>query len=374
MAGIRQIPFELSRNSSESLTDQMVAGFRFAISSGYYSPGEMLPPLRTIADILGVSMIVSRTAMSRLVDEGLVQPHPGRGSEVIGAAAWRGHVLFVVPDRNDSYHVSIVCDVLRRRLLAAGYFFNQITVTRGRDGVYDLSQLKLQLKDPNIFVVEMFAVPEISRAVVAAGVRSLVIVRGRGEPYRGAQVVRFDPGAAVPEFVARCVSSRVRSVLQIGFEYGAADASVALDEAGISVDTVCVAPPGSQDGVIATVKRATLDFFDKFFAKKTTLPDLIYFTDDHAAEAGFLALALRSVEVPQDVRVVSWSNKGLAPVYAKSVARMEVDPFANGEALAKCILGQMAGRGRKALPAFEAYYIDGETFPVKQTIKQKRRG
>ena len=376
MAKSAKIPFSLSRNDGASLTDQMLAGFRFAISSGYYAPDETLPSLKTISDTLGVSMIVTRTAMKRLAEERLVRPLPGVGCRVAGGCGqfWKGRVLFVVPDRNDSYHVSIVCDILRRRLMAEGYFFSQITVAKGRDGTYDMSQLKLQLKDPKLFVVEMFGVPEISRCVVASGVRSLVVARDDERAYKGAAVVRFASNAAVPDFVSRCVRTGVRSVLQVGFEYGAADASVLLGEEGVSVESVYVAPPGVRDGVIETVKRSTLAFFDKFLARKTSLPDVIYFTDDHAAEAGLLALALRGIKVPGDVRVVSWSNKGLAPVYVKSVARMEVDPYENGETLAGCVLDRISGTGKAPLPCLSARFVDGETFAENNKQQKTHRG
>ena len=361
----KKIPFVLSRNDRTSLTDQMVAGFRTAISSGYYKEGEILPPLQTIAEVLGVSMIVSRGALRRLADEGMLLPHPGRGSEVLGkgAVTWKGRVLFVTPDRNDMYHVNVVCDVLRRRLLSAGYFFNQITITKDASGRYDTTQLQLRLKDPELFVVEMFAVPEISKEVVAAGVPSVVVVRDDGS-YTGANVVRFASAASVPEFVARCREAGVGRVLQVGFEYGFADASEALRAAGIAVESVYVSAPNQEAGVIEAVKRSTLEFFSAFLARGAELPDLIYFADDHAAEAGLLALALAGVRVPEDVRVVSWSNRGLAPVYAKSVARMEVDPFANGENLAAYVLALLGGGQAGPVPEMNPRYVAGETFPT----------
>ena len=359
----KKIPFVLSRNDRTSLTDQMVIGFRSAIESGYYQEGEILPPLKTIAERLGVSMIVSRGALRRLADEGLLLPHPGRGSEVLGrgTVTWKGRVLFVMPDRNDSYHVSVVCDILRRRLLSAGYFFNQITVTKDAHGNYDTTQLQLRLKDPDLFVVEMFAVPEISREVVASGVRSVVVARD-ASGYPGARVVRFASDAAVPEFVARCLRAGVRRVLQIGFEYGFADATSSLHDAGISVDSVYVSAPVREPGVIEAVKRSTHDFFSKFIARGTPLPDLFYFTDDHAAEAGLLSLALAGIRVPQDVRVVAWSNRGLAPVYPKPVTRMEIDPIANGDQLSDYVLGLLGGNQSADVPVMAPSYVAGETF------------
>ncbi len=364
MAAHKPIPFALSRNDRTSLTDQMMAGFRTAIASGYYKEGEILPPLKTIAEELGVSMIVSRGALRRLADEGLLLPHPGRGSEVLGkgVVTWKGRVLFVVPDRNDSYHVNVVCDILRRRLLAAGYFFNQITIIKDAQGRYDTTQLQVRLKDPELFVVEMFGVPEISREVVSAGVRSAVVVRDEGV-YEGANVVRFASGASVPEFVAHCREAGIRRVLQVGFEYGFADAADALRAVDVEVESVYVSAPVGEPGVIEAVKRSTHAFFSTYLARGADLPDLIYFADDHAAEAGLLALALAGVRVPEDVKVVAWSNRGLAPVYAKSVSRMEMDPFANGEMLASYVLALLAGEGAGSAPAMTPSYITGETFP-----------
>lgn len=368
MAGYKQIPFVLSRNDRTSLTDQMVAGFRSAISSGYYKEGEILPPLKRISESLGVSMIVSRGALRRLADEGLLLPHPGRGSEVLGkgAVTWKGRVLFVAPDRNDSYHVNVVCDGLRRRLLAAGYFFNQITVTKDAGGRYDTTQLRLRLKDPELFVVEMWGVPEISREVVAAGVRSVVVFRDDAT-YDGANAVRFASEAAVPEFVGHCRAAGITSVLQVGFEYGFADAAEALRAAGIAVESVHVSTPNQESGVIEAVKRSTHDFFSGYLSRGGRLPDLIYFADDHAAEAGLLALALAGIRVPEDVRVVAWSNRGLAPVYPKSVTRMEMDPFANAEGLSAYVLALLGSGAAGPAPKMTPRYITGETFPVHLT-------
>ena len=371
----KKIPFSVSRRSAGSLTDQTAEGFRLAVSSGYYAEGDVLPPLRRVSSELGVSMIVARLALRRLVDEGLLLPRRGLGCEVLGrgAAAWRGRVLFVVPDRNDSYHVNVVGDVLRRRLFAAGCQFEQLTVTRGLDGVYDLSQLRPRLRDQGLVVVQMFAVPEIAREVVAAGVRSVAVVRGRPGAFRGSSVVRFSGDAAVPELVRRCAAAGVRSALQIGFEYGVVDASSALEDAGVRTESVYVNVPASGDGVIASVKRATLAWFAKRFESRRPLPDLVFFTDDFAAEAGLMAMALRGVRAPEDVFVASWANRGLAPVYDRPVARMEVDPFANGEALADYAVAVIEGRAPAAPPSFVPSFVDGETFPAARVGRPAKR-
>jgi len=365
MPAKKKIPFAVSRRGAGSLTDQTAEGFRLAISGGYYAEGDVLPPLVRISQELGVSMIVSRLAVKRLVDEGLIVPRPGVGCEVVGkyAAQWRGRALFVVPERNDIYHVNVVGDVLRRRLAAAGCRFEQLTVAKRADGSYDLSQLRPRLLDRGLLVVQMFAVPEIAREVAAAGVRSIVVARDGAGAFRGSEVVRFSGGAAVPELVSRCVATGVRTALQFGFEYGVADASAALEKAGVKTENVCVRVDSRDDGVIAAVKRATIEYFGRRLASSRPLPDLVYFTDDFAAEAGLMAMALAGVRAPDDVFVASWANRGLAPVYDRTVARMEVDPFANGEALADFVVSALDGGAHIPPPVFAPEFIDGETFP-----------
>ena len=213
----KPIPFSLSRSDKMSLTNQAAEGFRSAIASGYYRRGDLLPPLTAMASSLGVSLIVARGALRRLADEGLVLPHPGVGSEVLGPETpmWLGRVLFVVPDRNDSYQVNVVGDILRRRLLAARYFFSQITVVRGREGLYDLHQLEQRLKDPGLMVVQMFGVPEVARAVAAAGARSVVVARDSSLDYGKSNVVCFSSDTCIPALVERCLAAGVKKVLQI---------------------------------------------------------------------------------------------------------------------------------------------------------------
>ena len=60
------LPFEIDRSSDTSLISQVVDGLRRAIVFGAYPIGTTLPTFREIADGLGVSMNVVRTAMKQL--------------------------------------------------------------------------------------------------------------------------------------------------------------------------------------------------------------------------------------------------------------------------------------------------------------------
>jgi hypothetical protein len=43
------------------------------------------------------------------------------------------------------------------------------------------------------------------------------------------------------------------------------------------------------------------------------------------------AFLSRGIRLPEDVKVVPFSNAGLGPVYPKSFPRFEIDPVENGE-------------------------------------------
>ena len=90
-------PFALRRNDAHTFVEQATDGIRKAIAMGYYRPGEVLPPVRDLAEMLGVSRIVTNAVIARLAKEGLVNPRPRLGVMVLGPSStvWHGCVQFV---------------------------------------------------------------------------------------------------------------------------------------------------------------------------------------------------------------------------------------------------------------------------------------
>ena len=69
-----------------------------------------------------------------------------------------------------------------------------------------------------------------------------------------------------------------------------------------------------------------------------------------------------SIRVPEDVRVVTMSNWGLGPVCPVSLTRLEMNPYAHGDALAQMALDYLAKGtplGHRSLPL---NYIGGDSF------------
>jgi DNA-binding FadR family transcriptional regulator len=73
------LPFAIDRNGSANLPEQVAEGFRGAIRSGHYRPGDILPSRGEIAQALGISVRIPREAMAILAAENLVRPRRGIG-------------------------------------------------------------------------------------------------------------------------------------------------------------------------------------------------------------------------------------------------------------------------------------------------------
>jgi DNA-binding LacI/PurR family transcriptional regulator/DNA-binding transcriptional regulator YhcF (GntR family) len=73
---------KLDPDSNVSLTAQLVEQIRLLIASGELAPGEQLPPIRELADRLGIHMHTARIAYQRLEEDGLVSIHRRRGTIV----------------------------------------------------------------------------------------------------------------------------------------------------------------------------------------------------------------------------------------------------------------------------------------------------
>ena len=357
-------PFELKRNNGRTLVEQATDGIRRAIVSGYYRPGDVLPPVRMLAAMLGVSRIVTNEVVARLAAEGLVDPRPRLGSMVLApnVRVWRGCVQFVYRNNPGSFYPNFLASELRRRLIGAGYMFTQLSVMKDEAGRYDFSALD-EATDGNVdLTLLMFNEASIERHLSELGRPFAVIGKGACHRKGCAGNIRFHREAVVPDFVLHCRMAGVRSVLQVGQIAADTQAVPALRRAGVEAEEWVIRPP---HGIRPDcVERAALVAFDARLAKGTDwLPDVLFFTDDYVARGAITSMRDHDLRIPGDVRVVTWANRGNCPVQRRPLTRMEMDPIAHGETIARCVVSYLKGSGFPEGITVGPRYVMGNSFP-----------
>ena len=362
------VPFSVNPNDARTLVDQVADGLRSAIADGWYRPGETVPSSRDLAPLLGVSRRVTKTALERLVREGFIISRPRIGSVVRDRAVkqWLGNVLFVQRSSGRTYYVNVFTAALRARLVKAGWLFTQVTVTPNPDGKTDISELGLHLTHPVSLAVVMFDNPPVESALSRAGVPFVTL--GNGAACRRAGCVghvRYDRAAAASELAKSAVAAGVKSAMQVGLE-GFDDMGAEFRKVGIRSSKWNISvPPGGKNPEAASF--AVRDAIMGWLGEKSNhdnqgrMPDLVYFSDDHACRGALVALTAAGVRVPEDVRIATWSNLGNGPVYIKSLARLEIDPEGDAEKFADAVLAQLEGRSGAFPLTLTPTFRKGET-------------
>lgn len=361
------LPFEVDRNSGSSLISQVADGFRRAIAGGAYPAGSTMPTLREMSTRLGVSMNVVRAAMGRLSDEGLVGARRGVGCVVnpSGMRLCLGRVIVVQMCGDEGYYFSVLAGAVRETLSRAGYFVTGITVFRRAGGAFDFSRLEMELREQTDLVVLISDNAPAIALLSRLGAPFIVIGRKRAKPAAqcclGYVCENFCAG--MEAVAAECSRIGIRRVLVVRAWRRESAVYTALRSAGIEAEDWGIRVMRGRYGRIEGVQRAGMEAFAARLRQgRAWLPDLLLFPDDDVLASGCLtALACGGVRIPEDVRVVTLSNKGLGPVYPRSLARLEIDPAGFGETVARFAHGLLSGKAPSAPPALSSVYIPGES-------------
>jgi len=346
--------------SGADAADSICDAVRDAIVTGHLKAGESLPTMRELADATGVTFRVARGVVERLAREGYVKSRPHAGTVVLPKrhTVWRGRVVFVAfEDDCASYFVSALADAVRRKLLEADYLFSHIVASRHPDG--DCSQLKTMLGQNVDFVVLMYAAGHLERIVAKSGV-PYVVVYGTTPSRPNAWSIPFAIDGPIATFVEHCRRADVRSVTEV---WVAGDtfqtAGPGLKAADVRVRRLVVEPLADY-GRLEGIERAAMERF--LAMKKSEFPDLFLFWDDFVAQGAFTAFLKRGIRLPEDVKVVVQSNRGLGPVYPDSITRFECDGTAVGGKVAAFVLGVLAKGRLPPVPVISPTYVFGRTF------------
>jgi DNA-binding LacI/PurR family transcriptional regulator len=367
-AGRKDVPFTVSRNVKTGLVEQVVCGLRQAIRGGFYKPGDVIAPVRDLAVQLGVSVRITAAAVKALAAEGLVSSRPRTGSVVLSRNenSWKGSVLLIMPEGFGYYH-SELGGRIRETLAGAGYACMQVSVPgvcrNGRNCRYDVSSLEFMLGHRVDFAVLFFECAAAAKILRRYGVEYVSIGYGDSRLPNGAGSVIFDYGKAFCRLAERCRELGIKTAVQVC--KGGAELSAVryLSSAGVRVERKVITP--RRDGMrgrLWDIQKATLELFREWTGGDGfAWPDLIYVSDDYAATAAIIALGHLGVKIPDDVRLVVFSNRGHGPVAWNSLARIENDVRGHGDIVSAAVLSFLENGTFPSDIRLEAAFIPGDS-------------
>ena len=372
----RFVPFSVSRDDARTLLRQVEDGLRESIVGGVFRPGETLPSYRELAALLGVSQIITKTALRKLAEEGLVDSRPRIGSVVRdpGKRLWRGHVVFVYDDNDLGYFQTVLSESLRLHLNRAGYLFTRATVEADvHDRPLDFSNLDAALAHSVDLAIVLYNRPAVVRHLAERGIPCVAVsenLSGAGT----AGLTGLDYAAALPGFIAACHRTGVRNVVQIAWHRGMCNALPALLDAGIAA-TGHLTRPDLSGGKLIGVEKAGYELFRRLAATGQLRADAVYlFTDDYLARGALLAMAHAGLDTPRDVRIATLFNKGLGPFHPRELSRMEVDPQASAAIVADAAIAFLRTGHYPENTVIGSVWHDGETmFPPSAVRGSPRR-
>ena len=356
----KEIPFTLDTNDSRSFARQVADGFRKAIVDGYYVPGDVLPSVRDLAPMLGVSVIVTSAAIKQLGEEGFVTARPKIGTVVRNRAVrqWHGHVVLVQPEEDVMFSRSVIAFQIRKALIEVGYLMSQTNVHRSKDGRCDFSQLDALLSRTTDLVIVHHGDPATFAYLEKRGI-PYVVVADLAKPPKGAiGFTKLDYGAAKPYFTARCVELGVKKVAVV--YWGGTSVSTEFYHDSIKFENIPVEVDLSR-GRLEGVRRAGLDKFSRLIAENRIDRDTVYFVaDDYLASGALVAISYAGLKSPEDVRLAVWSNIGISNVYPRELSRMEMDTAEAGRHIAASTLEYLR-KGVYPVGSVGPKWIGGET-------------
>jgi DNA-binding transcriptional regulator YhcF (GntR family) len=361
------LPFRIDRSLRQPLTRQLVEGFRNAIASGAYRPGEMLPSITALVRLTGVCPVVVRAAIRRLAAEGLVRTHAGVGTEVLDTAEtrWKGHVALITSEISDNYTVAQLVGRVAGALLGAGYLATKVAILP-RDKVREPPPPSLLLP-PGITFGVVFGLfrPEIRKALSLARVPFIVVSRKAEDAPLCQGSIVTDNLSALPEFTAHCLEKGVRSVAEFGYFNQTPTIRDAIRAAGIDYVNFIVPREKAVDPYTNPLAFAMSAMEKRLKTTMGRLPDVIFCADNYDAGGALLSLMRHGIRIPEDVGFVTWMPAGDLPVFWKSLTRLETDPVRDGDELGRIILRVLEGRPLPADIIFGSTYKIGDTFPLR---------
>ena len=338
----RPIPFALNRNLRIPLATQLAENLRNAILTGYYKEREILPSYKQLANGLNVSLRIPREAMSDLVARDMVNPRPRIGCEVLPrkAKAWKGRIHVVAPgDTFITYFVATLFEKFRRNMTERGWLVDLITFSRTETGKSDFAMLDEALTRSCDFVVLIYPTVAALRRVEISHTRYICLGCDACSQVNG---IAISFTSALEEIIRLIRRNGIKNVALIEYKQ-LTEIHRAFSEAGIAFKPMEV-PWMTGVGYLERISRKGYELTRRLLAAhRKRLPELIVFTDDFVARGGLSAILETGMKIPDDLKVITFSNKGNTPFFPVKLTRIEADPFDLANLITDEILKRMSG-------------------------------
>ena len=351
---------DVDRSAALSLAEQVYRGLRERIFAGRVKIGSAVPSLRALADELGVSVKVTKAAYGRLVRDGWLRAVPRAGYLAVTPEMpkCRARMLLVLP--NEGFFSDYVAHRLQERCEKAGIQVSRVIVPDPEDVPVSLD---IALSDRFDLAVSFHFKKRVIDALDESGVPFVLAVgegcsAGRCRNCVGRLHVADDVSGEVAAFCAR---RGVRTAELVDFHVVKRPYAAAFRRAGIAVRERTI-PCANETLWYEDMPRGVMRaFLRRLNSRRPALPDLFFFLDDYVARGALMALAASGVRIPEDVKVLTFANRGNGPVYVKDLARIELDPIARGDGVADFVVGWFEGRREAPPPLSPPVFIEGET-------------
>ena len=358
---------KVDRQSGIGLVEQVACILKREIAAGRYAIGEHLPSALALGKLVGASEKPVRGALRQLAAEGWIRPVRGVGSVVQPRSVDvgnRGNVLIVYASAYQSYFFSTVRESLRSALSKKGYRLTIATISRSSESERrrDLEELKEILARKWDLIVESGYQKDVRALIEDSGVPfvSMAIIRTfRPSPQaRSTFFVRMGDG--LNEFYRAVARRNIRSVWQFLIAAGGFDVTENLRTLGCAVRTFRMLPNvrgiynASAWYVVAELKKA--------LQANMRLPDVILFGDDHFCLPALATLLSYGQRIPEDVPIVTFSNKGEEIPFPKRLTRIELDVPEIARRMDRLVLAVLTGRSVPPEVAVGSRWTPGETF------------
>lgn len=359
--------FSIDRTRRGGLAKQITFGLRTAIETGYYRAGEILPPVRDLADILGVSMGIAVRAVNQIREAGLINPRPAVGSVVCAPnrPLWKGQVLIISPFGGTQHYMNAVCATICATLIANGYLALTVAVPRNAEGEFDFSMLDLMLRQQVDLVVQLHDKPEITKWLSICKIPFIRLTFDSSRRLSGGCIgaVRRSNMAAETAFAEHCRQVGVKDAI-IATAWKSCSVISSLRNVGVGVKRWRFDIP---HGVAcAQVAQCAFDNVSCWIEKsKGKLPELIFFDDDFLASGALAAMLHAGVRIPEDICFATLFNRsggGSGIAFSVPITRMEVDSHADGQIVAEATLSYLKNGIFPSDVTVGAKYIRGQTF------------